>query len=70
MKAVNLNTKEILIFDSKTAYETAQKLIYYLNINHKKSLHIDKTVSGKHLYVIDGEDTWAIGNYDKIALDY
>lgn len=60
--AKNLNTGEVLYYaDTCTTYEVANKLLYYLDvIKGKKDRFVQQSENGSFLYVVDGEETWAI----------
>lgn len=60
--AKNLNTGEVLYYsDNCTTHEVANKLLYYLSIvKGKKDRVVQQSENGSFLYVLDGEETWAI----------
>lgn len=49
-------------FSAKTPYEAMRKMIYTLNISGKCNAKINKTESGKHLYVEHNEHTYVVRN--------
>ena len=59
---INLDTGAEYIFTAKTAYEAMQKMIYTLNISGKWDAVINKTESGKTLYIEHNGNTYSTVN--------
>ena len=59
---INLDTGIEYIFTAKTAYEAMQKMIYTLNISGKCDAEINKTESGKTLYIEHKGNTYSTAN--------
>jgi hypothetical protein len=55
-----IDDKTSLYFSNGTPYQTMQKLIYYLSLSdgNAKTLRINKTISGRFLYVIYKDKTY------------
>ena len=59
---INLDTGAEYIFTAKTAYEAIRKMIYTLNISGKCDAVINKTESGKTLYIEHKGNTYSTVN--------
>lgn len=60
----NMNTGAGWCFTAQTPYEAMTKLRYYLAIKDAKANDcvINKSESGKHLYLDYNDETWAVRN--------
>lgn len=62
-KVINLDTGEILYFDTLTPYIALINLMYYLNLkDNLGDSKINKTESGKHLWIERNGETWCVRN--------
>ena len=62
VKVVHLGDNKEYWFFAKTPYEAMRKMQYYLNLKMKGEYTIHKTVSGNHLYICDGDETYSVRN--------
>lgn len=61
--AHKLGGQEKLSFQSESAEQAMQSLLYFLNLSHKdESAKIIRTNSGLFLYTIHNGNTWTIKN--------
>lgn len=59
---MNLDTGEDYYFVAETPYEAMRKMIYTLNLKSKCDATINKSRTGKHLYIEHNGHTYAVSN--------